>query len=131
MDPQLQKAFADIVAALQASAQQIGAAAQEQLPLLVQEYLKWGAFEASRWMTFELCGVVIVFGFLTILWGYTFLSRNRLDDGSFDALIGVSLLGWVLIVVLAIFGYLNYMTMKQIEMAPRVYLIEKIKGIVK
>ena len=97
--------------------------AQEQAPLVVQEFLKWNFAHAAIHLT------VAVIILITLIWCvrkcYKFATKQEnIDDAScVPAWIGI------LILIVCIFGtgesiIPNVETMVKIKVAPRVYLIE-------
>jgi hypothetical protein len=133
MNEQVMKALTDMLT-LSAEALKSGAQmAQQELPIVVKEYLAWGMAEAITWATI---GMIIVLLCALIGWKSRkhFVAKNATSssghyyDGDIVACwfaqSGVSLIGIVMVIV-------NGRTIIQIAVAPRVYLIEQISAMVK
>ena len=97
--------------------------ANKNIPLYIEELLKFKMYENLA--SFVLLAITAVF--LFGLAAYTtkrFMSTNNLDDG------GVALIGTMVLCALTIssFSYTDLMTVVKIQMAPRVYVIDYLKG---
>jgi hypothetical protein len=136
MNEQLQKSLGEILALLTESAKQIGTTAQQEVPLLVQEYLRWGLWSAA-----SFAGVALLL--LGAVWIFTArLTRasERMDDTNRDWMSGRTDRGdailavfWVRLAACVVFGGIalqNGYVALQIIVAPRVYLLEQLMGMV-
>ncbi len=127
MNPELQKALADVVELLKQGAQAAATTAQTELPLLVREYLTWGAVDAGVWAAACL-GVA-----LTAAREFKY-NRNApkdrhgdIKEGNFVACIAACLIG----TIAAVISFFNFLTLGKILLAPRVYLLEQLAAMVK
>lgn len=138
MNPELQKAIGDILTVVKDGAQFAAATARQELPLLVQEYLRWGVTEAIMSTLLWCCTALA-------LWK---LSRHILRqpvtrfDPDFTTL-KVTTASWVMqqtfgVYVLPVLSGLCALvatgplfTAIKILIAPRVYLLETLAGLVK
>lgn len=131
MNDQLQKALADIITTLQKGAEQVGTVAQEQVPLLVQEYLAWGFWSAA--INAAVCGGILLALLATFLVALR-KSRGRWDGQGPTVPIVTFIVSGVLLfalgVPLLIEGIGAGKELVQISIAPRVYLLEQVAALV-
>lgn len=111
--------------------QQAGAFVKEQLPLVLQEYVKWGVVEGA--LKFVLLGLATYLLLrVAIKWAYAKAreidARNNYDDsiGYWLAAIMLSL-GAVPTAIQSIMGL---MQAAKAAIAPRVYLLEELSKLV-
>ncbi len=93
----------------------------EQAPDFVRQMLEYAAFDAKMgmafWIVMSLFGVFLLYKALTYKNEY-----SRSSDGIF----GCILLG-IILFVFGLFGTVNnFTTLKKIQIAPKVYIMEKI-----
>jgi len=137
----LQNTLNEILAALAKAAEQAGAVAQEQLPLLVQEYLRWGFVEAlvTVLLLAVLFCVAVTLAVRAHRWGgkacgcgQAFKPNGHTNYYCNDPgpCIGVILLG--VAAAACCVGLFNHgSTALQIWIAPRVYLLERVSEMVR
>jgi hypothetical protein len=106
----------------------IDVASQEAKPMM-EEYLRWKAWYHGAWAC--VGGVIFVvplFFFLLGIWG----ACHRWSE---DAVIPLYLLGGIATVIGGIFGlgtmFGNLMSFIQIQVVPRIYLIEQLRELLK
>lgn len=118
MNPQLQSALAEILKLLTDAAKVAGTMGKEQLPLLVQEILKWGMISAAFWTGF---------GLLLLAGGIGLVRASLYGRG--DESTGV---GGLLMITAGLFaiGWNTY-NLLYIYTAPRLYLLDQIKDLIK
>lgn len=137
MNEQLQKALADILTMLQQSAETVGGAAQQEIPLLVQEYLRWGF-----WKAVIVCLAWVVLTSAVVLIGNRLRRQMRADakEKSYGFLDASDLAMGRGLVLLAQFGVFmlgvtsaidSMLVALQVTVAPRVYLLETVIGAIK
>jgi UPF0716 family protein affecting phage T7 exclusion len=112
------------------SAKAVGTTAQQEIPLLVQEYLRWGIGDALMWML------------LTVSMGVSLLRMGKRmasfpETRSYGGYDGERLFfsryvfpmaGWAFIIV----GFVtNLYQVLQVLIAPRVYLLQQVRELVK
>lgn len=137
MNPELQKAIADVLAVVKNGAQFAAATARQELPVLVQEYLKWGLVES-------VMSALLWFGVAIVLWkGSRYLMRQTVErfDPSFKT-IRVTTARWFMqqafgVYVLPVLAAVSMLaatgplfTAVKILIAPRVYLLETLTRLV-
>lgn len=124
MNESLQKALGDILNLLTEGAKAIGTTAQTELPLLVQEYLRW-AFWSNAFTAF-LC-LIPILGILAG-WRKFLKSDSRHDE---DYYFPVFFLGGIAMLFTLGFFFDSAYTAAKVSIAPRVYLLEELKDFVK
>ena len=124
MSNELQAALTKLLESLLATAEKAVDLGAEQLPLVVQEYLAWGIAAAAVWAVF--CTLTLIAGLAAMRWTW---GNERLWD-YLNEPAGIFLtLGSGCMVVGGIVGSItNTLTLIQITVAPRVYLIEQLRG---
>ena len=121
MDEQLQKAMADIFVVVKDAATFTAAQAQGQLPVLVEEYLRWGALDAALGIVYW--GLLGMFGYRCIVWAQE-------DRRSNEAVFAGYLIGGASALVSFIAVGINVSVLVQVLVAPRVYLLETLARLV-
>lgn len=134
MQPELQSALADIMNVLKDGATFAAAAAKQELPLLVQEYLRFGMVEAILWLAvFSIVSIgMLVMArrvFAPLKQYATFNDVPIADEGAwmmgrYALPIGA---GMIWLTAAAV----NLRAIAMILWAPRVYLLEQLSGLVK
>lgn len=119
MDAELQKAIANFLTLLTDAGSAAGDAAKKELPTIIKEYLKWGFSNAAVWLCIGVA-ILIVGTVVSIK-----IRRVDPDDddwrlGGIVCQIGASIVGLAFIIP-------NVLTMVQIYVAPRVYLLEQAR----
>jgi hypothetical protein len=129
MSDQMKATLEEILKYLQRGIEQVGSVTQEQIPLLVQEYLKWGFAEAM--MAVILCVTMWAVFPLMLRSGVKSVSKDETNGlGWLKA--GIGGLGtFVAFAITVDLGYPSLMTAIQIYVAPRVYLLEQVKELMK
>lgn len=94
--------------------------AKQQVPLIIQEYLKWGMAEAILYMFVCLLISVVLFTYAT--------KRKRPWNGDRDPSPYLAVTAGL---IAFIPFFVNAFTLVQIWIAPRVYLIEQFTKLVK
>jgi hypothetical protein len=136
LNDQLQAALAEILKSLHAASQQVGEVAKEQLPLLVQEYLRWG-FTSNALVACAFAAATVpmaVIGIRCYRAGFAMVgtkdSHGYAND-PFGWFMGASVMGALCaFTLLAGVGGAVY-NMVQIAIAPRVYLLERVASLVR
>lgn len=136
MNDQLQKALADILSLLAESAKTLGTAAQQEVPVLVQEYLAWGFWSAALMLTLWLTlGGALHFAAFKIRrievkkWAFEpqYGSSGVTTDGhDMKVMFGYFVLPIVGSLCIVFGGLSNIYTMLKITVAPRVYLLDTV-----
>lgn len=136
MNEQLQKALADILTMLSESAKAIGEGAQTEIPLLVQEYLRWGVASAALMLVFWLAlGGALHFAALKIRrkeverWAYKpsgYTSGITSTAHDMKVVFGYFVLPIVGSACALFGGVANIYTILKITVAPSVYLLETV-----
>lgn len=115
MTPELQKALAEMIAT-------VNTTAQRELPLVVQEYLRWGVWSAGLGVT---AGLLV--GILAAVL-FRVAQSERLDDEDMTMMVSIAS---VICMVGTLFLLIpNIYHLIQIHVAPRVYLLEQLKAVV-
>jgi cytochrome c oxidase subunit IV len=122
MNEQFQKALAEILTLLTESAKAVGSTAQTEIPLLVQEYLRWALWSN---LLFGLAGLIVV----PLVW--RFGKRVWVNNADEDVIIplcifGIPVLGGITLAT----AFALYNALK-VFIAPRVYLLEKAAELIK
>ena len=128
MNEQLQTALADVLTVLKDAATWSAAAAKQELPLLVQEHLRWGLVEAVA------CAAgwgLIVYGLLRLgkvcrKFPYRSCRSTYGGDGRAFGLAMGNVGFRVLAAFFSIGVFANLMVAVKILAAPRVYLLEQV-----
>jgi hypothetical protein len=123
MSAELQKVLADVIGSLQSASAQVGVVAKEQLPLLVQEYLKWGIAKAGIDLVFSL--VVIYLCYKVGSWFGSRASAWWEDECHPFGYMGVLIAG-VLSIMAFVSIWQDILTVTNVYLAPRVYLLEQV-----
>lgn len=91
--------------------------AQEQTPLVVQEFLAWKFAQATIWTVVSVIGLIVL--------GYIIKKcHDWLEESGGGSIIGV-IFGGVLFVMVVFMGLIpNVEQMVKVKVAPRVYIIE-------
>lgn len=146
MNEQLQKALAEIISLLTESAKTVGTAAQQEIPVLVQEYLAWGFWSSMVLVMASLAGIVALWAVTrwVLQWSKAKddaqrkgWSERKRDDYSYydrcysnrdyeDAASSVFFARLAGTVVLSLFLLRNLYCALQVAVAPRVYLLETV-----
>jgi hypothetical protein len=126
MNPELQKALADIIATLRDGAQYAALAAKQELPILVKEYLRWGFAEALIYLVCALSVVTVCA--LAMRWA----KRYGLNPEDADTPAGLMVFFISGVFCLGALGVaIEYAVVAiKITIAPRVYLLEQIGKLV-
>lgn len=96
----------------------------EQAPELVREVLAWGFWSHAIWAI--ACGLgVTLFVLVAIICARAF-SKTDNDD-----YVGGALVGMIGALIIGVFLVCNVIDMFYVVIAPRVYLLEYLKGLVK
>ena len=139
MSAELQAALTKLVEGLLATAEKAGQVGQEQLPLVIQEYLAWGIWRAAL----TLGTLWVIAGWL--LWVGRYISRtpggpciaeycqDRSEGRPCERHMRVrDVFGSVIFRVVALIpfgiGGIEAATIIKIYVAPRVYLIDQLRG---
>ena len=126
MNEQLQTALADVLTVLKDAATWSAAAAKQELPLLVQEHLRWGLVEAVA------CAAgwgLIVYGLLRlgkVCRKFPYEESHWHNDGRAVGLAMGNVGFRVLAAFFSIGVFANLMVAVKILAAPRVYLLEQV-----
>lgn len=113
MNEQLEQNLNKIVEALIKATEKVVDAGSEQLPLLVQEVLKFGMYESLTWAI--ICGLA-----LAIL-GIAWLNSQDRFDFAFVYVVVAFIPGAGFI-----YGVINLI---KIDVAPRLYLLDYLRGL--
>lgn len=145
MNEQLKSALGDVIKALTDAVHTVGSVAKEQLPLLVREYLRWGAVDAGLWIGLQVVLILVVWKVGKHLRGYAYEgyewantsydTRTFRQDSAVDRMNMGRMFGWVIpsvvIPLAAVAAVFNIFTLVEILVAPRVYLLEQLKELIK
>jgi hypothetical protein len=132
MTPELQKAVAEFLNWLKASAQQGGEFVKQQVPDLLQQQLRY-----AWWVDVALVGFAVLGMVATLaLFIYLFKSMQTAATTQYNDFDSV---GWVMGMVACAITFLgsfisimvNSMELLKITLAPKVYLLEWITGLMK
>jgi len=98
--------------------------AQEQAPLVVQEFLTWKFAQATIWTVISVIGLIVL--------GYCIKKCiNWLEESGGGSMVGI-LFGVILFVVVMFVGLIpNVEQMVKVKVAPRVFIIEWVSDQVK
>ena len=88
--------------------------ASDQVPFYVEEMLKFGAYEATTWFWIGL-GALILFLAMALI-------MMMIAEDVF-----ILILFFVPVIVFLLLTVNSYLTIKKIEIAPRVYIVEELK----
>lgn len=132
MNEQLQTALADVVTVLKDATAWSAAVAKQELPLLVQEYLRWGVVDAVA------CAVgwgLIVYGLLRLgkvcrEFPYREPRNHYGGEGRAFGLAMGSIGFRALAALFSVGVFVNLMVAAKILAAPRVYLLEQVSQLV-
>lgn len=129
MSDQMKKALGDILAMLADDVKALDQQAHTQVPLLVQEYIKWGLYQCWFWIAI---GVII--GVAGLLVG-RMLKRHAPNMTDYDDRDFVAFIGWAMQFVGPVLGFFfiasNAFSAIQIIVAPRVYLLQEVTRLIK
>ena len=129
MSEQLQTALADVLTVLKDAAAWSAAAAKQELPLLVQEYLRWGVVEAVA------CAAgwgLVVYGLLRLgkmCREFPYKEPQGWYGGGEGRAFGLAMGNVGFRIIAAFFSvgvFVNLMVAAKILAAPRVYLLEQV-----
>lgn len=127
MNEQLQKALADVIVALTESAKSVGSVAQRELPLVVQEYLRWGfIYNLVYGLALVLIGALVIFAAVKL--GRWMVGDEEAVEHP-ELIFAVFGAGGGVVAIVTASDYL--LTALQVYVAPRVYLLERIKELVR
>lgn len=138
MKPELEKALTGVLEVIKEAATQVGAVAKEQLPLVVREYLSWGVAEAVTWIALGL--VVWCVGMYVGVVIHRSSSNACVSEYCRDpecshmrrrTLFGLIFLPCISTMLLVMISFSSVLTLIQIQVAPRVYLLEQVKEMLK
>ena len=130
MSAELQAALTKLVEGLLATAEKAGQVGQEQLPLVIQEYLRWGAVVngVGTLVLLALAGAVLLVGRKLRAHAY----RPGVYGTSEAEIAGRIIFGTficrILGIIFALISINHTMAVVKILTAPRVYLIEQLRG---
>lgn len=142
MNEQFQKVLIDVMAVLNDAAQWSAAVAKQELPLLVQEYLRWGMVKEVVWF---LVFTALAVGALRVgkyLREYEYPKSPVLDyygkptgemkyaDSCYTGKVFGNIIFRVFALVLGLFALWPLMNALKIYIAPRVYLLEQVSGLI-
>lgn len=131
MNPELQKALADAVASLNSAAQQIGTAAQQELPAILREYIRDAVWAYSMGLALALLLAIFAWAWSILL----MRAHRRIEEGDRYYGDGALVAAWAggisASVASALIFCFNAAALVHVLVAPRVYLIEQIKALVK
>lgn len=98
--------------------------AQEQAPLVVQEFLAWNFAQATIWTIITVIGLIISGFFIKKCWDW-------IDDSDGGSIVGI-FIGLFVFVMFTLTGLVpNVEKMVKVKVAPRVYIIEWVSGQIK
>ena len=115
MNDELQQALAEMVKGLTAAAETVGQVGQEQIPLVVQEYLRWGMVDAV--------GGMLIFG-TVFIWLTTLVRRAVREDWREEGGI-IATMMMIPTTIIGFFVMVNFAAALKVLIAPRVYMIEQ------
>lgn len=126
MNPDTQKALADILKVLADSVQAISDTTKQELPELVKEYMKW--YIAVDWFWIVLWVAIVI-----IAWGFSFWfmhldKKEKYNSDYATAAIVVRVISLAL--ALIVWGNCAY-ELVQIYVAPRVFLFQKMMELIR
>lgn len=128
MNEQLSKALADVLVVVKDGALFAAAQAKNELPVLVEEYLRWGVADAALGLFFWVLASVGLYKVGRYL-------RTREDWHGDEAEMLGRFAGFVVVPLgqagACISVFASASTMVQILIAPRVYLLERLSDLVK
>jgi hypothetical protein len=126
----LEGALADILKLLTEGAQAVGTAAQQEIPLLVQEILLYRFWEAVVWGSLLLIPVLVLLYTIRRAWMYKNIPDNADDEDVQFGCVFVSLMLTLGLIFTGSASLSYYMDAVKISIAPRLYLLEQVKTLV-
>lgn len=103
---------------------------KNELPLVAKEILVFDAWEASIWIYGPIISIfVCTVGVPFFLFALKTKAANRYDGVAMVLTFSIGVLVFTMlisIILMPIKGYHSYVTMKQIETAPKYYLLNKV-----
>lgn len=128
MNEKLQAALADILKLLTDAASSVGTAAQTEIPLLVREILVYRWWEAVGWVCLAAIPMILLWtaGVKLARWGL----RDDDVDTQFATFFGACMITAVSFIPASVV-WTNILTAIKISVAPRLYLLEQVKELIK
>lgn len=125
--PEKEQLIAEIYQTLLTSLNQAKDFAAEQMPLVIQEYLKWYLYESIFWL--GVGAVVLIVGAFLFRLGVKLYNPDHFDN---DGSIGVGAIGAAMAVFVACpMILINTYSIIKVTAAPRVVLLEYLSTLVK
>ena len=130
MNDQLQGAVASMLGSLQAGAQMGFDFLKAEIPDFIQEILRFKVAEAIVFLVF----FTVVSGGMGLLGAFFWTRRDKVmvDYDGTRCAIGLAICLWCFAAIILLIAYpINIMTIIKINLAPKLYLLEELKNILK